>query len=57
MKWILVSLTLFFFVFVYGMFFVSGDYDKAMLYVKVSAVGYIITAVVFLFNFIKKLLK
>jgi hypothetical protein len=57
MKWILLSLTLFFFVFIYGILFVTGDYDKAMLYVKVSAVGYILTAVVFLFNLIKKLLK
>ncbi len=57
MKWILISLTLFFFVFIYGMFFVTGDYDKAVLYVKISILGYLVTAVVFLIRMFKKLLK
>jgi hypothetical protein len=57
MKWILLSLTFFFFVFIYGMFFVVGDYDKAVFYVKISIVGYLITAVIFLIIMFKKLLK
>jgi hypothetical protein len=57
MKWILLSLAFFFFVFIYGMFFVTGDYDKAVLYVKISMLGYLVTAVVFLIRMFKKLLK
>ena len=57
MKWILLSLTLFFLVFIYGMFFVIGDYDKAVLYIKISIVGYLVTAIVFLIRMFKKLLK
>ena len=57
MKWILLSLTLFFLVFLYGMFFVIGDYDKAVLYIKISIVGYLVTAIVFLIRMFKKLLK
>jgi hypothetical protein len=39
---------------VYGLFFVYGSYDRAMIFVKIAFVGYIYTL---LYAIIKKILK